>query len=443
MKTLSTLALAGMFVTGVSGLALVTPAAAKDKKQDAAAAPAFKLSKPVQALAVQAQTAIQANNTAAAEPLLTQIDAAATTDDDKYIAAALHYDVANRKLAAAQAANPNAPAERTELASSLDALIAAKNTPAADRPKYLFRRGQLASVSGQYPVAADYFSRAKQAGYTDPDFELQLAQTKIQAGDATDGLADLEAEVNRRETAGQKAPESFYRYAISQSLQRKLTPQTVTWLKKYATAYPNEKTWYGVAMTYGIQQTSVIKADRTQQIDLFRLMRAANALADQSLYEQYAQQANDAGNPYEAQAVIKEGLASGKLQASPFIKSMQTLAATGIRAEGSLAGTEKAAAAAATGDRLAQTADAYLGQGDNAKAATLYRAALEKPVGKVSKDQINTHLGIALARSGDKAGSTAAFSAVTGTPDNAGIASLWATYNQVGSGPAPATTTAG
>ena len=59
----------------------------------------------------------------------------------------------------------------------------------------------------------------------------------------------------------------------------------------------------------------------------------------------------------------------------------------------------------------------------------MYRQALSK--GGVDKDEVNTHLGIALARSGDKAGAQTAFAAVTTEP-RAGIASLWTTWLQAG-----------
>jgi Flp pilus assembly protein TadD len=70
------------------------------------------------------------------------------------------------------------------------------------------------------------------------------------------------------------------------------------------------------------------------------------------------------------------------------------------------------------------TGDAYLGYGEWAKAAELYRAALTKS--GVDASLTNLRLGIALARSGDKAGATAAFNAVTGT--RADIAKYWLLY---------------
>jgi hypothetical protein len=435
MKTLSKLALAAVLATGVSGLAIVAPAAAKDKKEEQAA-PGFKLSKPVQAIAFQAQEAVKARNPAAAEPLVAQVEAAATTDDDKYIAAALRYDLENTKLVIAQEANPKAPLDETVLAKPLDALIAAKSTPAADRGKYLFRRGQLAYNSGQYPVATQYFTQAKAAGYNSPDFDLQLAKVKVQAGDTAGGLADLDRFITAQKAAGQAVPESYYRFGIATANNKKMVPETLAWMQKYVSAYPNAKVWRDVILQYAFAQNSLAAPDKAQTVDLYRLLRTAGAMPDQAMYEDYAKNVYDRGNPYEAAAVLKEGMASGKIPAtSAFSKSLLTAANTAIKADGSLASSEKTALASKDGKIAASTADAYLGQNNYAKAIELYRAALSK--GGVDANEVNTRLGIALAKSGDKAGAQAAFGAVTGSP-RAGIAALWNTWTQVGSTPAPA-----
>ncbi|WP_447407021.1 hypothetical protein, partial [Clostridium perfringens] len=89
--------------------------------------------------------------------------------------------------------------------------------------------------------------------------------------------------------------------------------------------------------------------------------------------------------------VLKEGMASGKIPAtSTFSKRLLGDATTAIKNEGSLATSEKQASASANGKLSAQTADAYLGQGNYAKAIELYRQALTK--GGVDKDEVNTHL---------------------------------------------------
>ena len=355
MKTLSKLALAAVLATGVSGLALVAPAMAKKEEQ---AAPGFKLSKPVQAIAYTAQQAVKAKDVATAEPLVAQIEAAATTDDDKYIAAALRYDLENTKLALKQQANPNAPLDETSLAKPLEALIAAQSTPAADRGKYLFRRGQLAFNGGQYPVAQQYFTKAKEAGYSSPDFDLQLAKVKVQAGDVAGGLADLDRYITAQKAVGQAVPEAYYRFAIATANNKKMAPETLAWMQKYAAAFPNAKTWRDVVLQYAFAQNSLATPDKAQTLDLYRLLRAAGAMPDQSSYQDYAQIVSDRGNPYEAAAVLKEGIASGKIPASNANAKAQLAAAnSAIQRDGSLASSEKTAMSAKDGRIAASTAE--------------------------------------------------------------------------------------
>lgn len=424
MKTISKLALAAVFATGVSGLALSAPAVAKDKKEEAK--PGLKLSPDALKAAQAAQPAIAAKDFATAEPAVAQLEAAAKTDDDKYIAAALRYDLESQKLYAAQTANPNAPINETVLAKPLDALIASPSTPAADRARYTYRRGALAFNGKQYPVALQYLTKAKELGYSDPNLDLQIVQAKIGGGDIAGGTADLDATITKMNAAGQKAPEDYYRFAISKTYAAKQYPQTSAWLKRWIVAYPTSKNWRDVLILSGIQPNALIALDETQKIDMFRLMRATKSLADQTDYLQYADSVNRRGLPSEAQAVIKEGLAAGKIPAgNTAAKGLLADTATAIRNDGPLSGLEKKAATNPNGKLAAGTADAYLGQDNFPKAIELYRLALQK--GGVDADEVNLHLGIALARSGDKAGAKAAFDLVKSAP-RAGVAGLWSTW---------------
>lgn len=425
MKTISKLALAAVFATGVSGMALTAPALAKDKKEEAKA-PGLKLSPDALKAAQAAQPAIAAKDFATAEPAVVQLEAAAKTDDDKYIAAALRYDLEQQKLAVAQAANPNAPINESVLAKPLDTLIASPSTPADARARYTYRRGALAFNGKQYPVALQYLTKAKELGYNDPNLDLQIVQAKIGNGDVAGGTADLDAAISKMNAAGQKAPEDYYRFAISKTYAAKQYPQTSAWLKRWVTAYPTSKNWRDMLILSGIQPNALITLDEAQKVDVFRLMRTTNSLADQVDYLQYADSVNRRGLPSEAQAVIKEGLASGKIPATnTAAKSLLAEATKNANLDGPLAPLEKRAATAANGKIAAGTADAYLGQNNYAKSAELYRLALTK--GGVDADEVNLHLGIALAKSGDKAGAKAAFDAVKGAPRNA-VADLWSTW---------------
>ncbi|MCK8456054.1 hypothetical protein [Sphingomonas faeni] len=425
MKTISKLALVAAFATGTSGLALSAPAFAKDKKADAADA-AVKLSPEVQKPGLAAQTALAAKDYPTAQTAIDQVDAAAKTDYEKYIGAALRYQLESEKLVAAQTANPNAPINETTLATPLDALIANPATPAADRGRYAYRRGALAFNGKQYPIALQYFSKAKELGYNDPNLPLQIIKAKMDSGDVAGATADLDASITQMSASGQKAPEEYYRYAVAKSYAAKRKPETMAWLKKWITAYPTAKNWRDVLILSGIQKDALITLDEPQKVDIFRLMRATNSLADQTDYLQYADSVNRRGLPSEAQAVLKEGMASGKIPASnTMAKGLMADATKNIAADGPLSGLEKRAATAPNGKLAAGTADAYLGQNNYAKSIELYRLALTK--GGVDADEVNLHLGIALARSGDKAGAATAFAAVKGAPKS-DIAGLWNTW---------------
>jgi hypothetical protein len=424
MKTISRLALAALLTTGVAGTAIVAPASAQKKDKKAPAGPTY--TPAVLTAARIAQPAIAARDFATAEPALVQVEAAAVTDDDKYIAAALRYDFEQQRLYGNRDANPKAPIDETVLAKPLDTLLANPKTPAADRGRYAFRRGALAFNGKQYPVAIQLFTQAKQLGYTNPDLGMFLVKAKVESGDVAGGTAELESEIARMNAAGQKAPEDYYRYAIARSNARKMNAETMSWVRKYIAAYPTQKNWRDVILTYGLSQNSIATLDGGQKIDLFRLMRASGSLADQYDYEDYAQKLLDRGLPAEAQAVIKEGQARGKIPAAAANSRMiLTDAATALRNETSLTAVEARSRTAADGKLASQTADAYLSQGNYTKAADLYRVALSKS--GVNADEVNTRLGIALARGGDKAGATAAFEAVKGAP-RADIASLWVAW---------------
>ncbi|WP_425229598.1 hypothetical protein [Sphingomonas sp.] len=425
-KPASKLIVAALLAGGAT-LALAVPAAGRDRQQPAAnAPPQLHLSPAALAAARPAQAAVQANNPAAAEPLVAALEAASTLDGDKYVAALLRYQLESQKAHAAQVANPRATVDEASQAAPLDSLIANPATPAADRGKYAARRGEIAYAVRQYPQAIQFFTQARTLGFTDANLDLAIVKAKIDSGDVAGGTAELEHIIAASTARGERAPVEYYRYAIGRSNKAHLTQQTVAWMNRYAAAYPVGQTWYEVLVTYGFQQDATARLDNPQKIDLFRLMRATGGLADQYFYIEYAQKAQNAGLPLEAQAVLREGLANGKIPAANTeARAMQVELTRAIAAEGSLVRLETQANAAANGQLAGQTGDAYLSTGNYAKAATLYRTALTK--GSVDADTINTRLGIALARSGDKAGALAAFAAVHGSP-RADIASFWTTY---------------
>jgi tetratricopeptide (TPR) repeat protein len=191
-------------------------------------------------------------------------------------------------------------------------------------------------------------------------------------------------------------------------------------------AYPTPANWRDSLRIY----RKLKSPDETATLDLLRLARATNALSGDGDFYNYAIIASNGSSPGEARAVIDEAVAAKQIDPSKpmfkdIIANLKTKRALGRELLPQLAKEAKAGSTA----RLAlRTGDAYYGYGDYTQAAELYRAALTKS--GADANLINLHLGMALARSGDKAGATAALNAVTGP--QADLAKYWLVY--VGTG---------
>jgi tetratricopeptide (TPR) repeat protein len=187
---------------------------------------------------------------------------------------------------------------------------------------------------------------------------------------------------------------------------------------------PTAKNWRTAIKIYE-QGSGLTAADK---IDLFRLQRATSSFEGEGDYFPYVDALMTRGLPGEAKAVLDEAFAANKLDRSknPWKEMHSSVTARVATDRASLAAGERTALAAATARPALNTGDAFLSYGDYARAIALYRAALKKP--GVDADLANLRLGIALVRSGDRAGATTAFNAVKGS--RAGIAQMWLTYLQ-------------
>jgi hypothetical protein len=124
--------------------------------------------------------------------------------------------------------------------------------------------------------------------------------------------------------------------------------------------------------------------------------------------------------------VLDEGLATGTIgkTSRPINELLAVVSPKVASDQASLAGSERQAASAANGKLALGTADAYLGYGQDAKAAPLYELALKK--GQVDADVAHLRHGIALARQGMTAEAKKAFESVGGS--RADIAKFWITW---------------
>lgn len=423
MKTFPRLAFAAALIAG-TGL-MVAPADAKKKEE--AAKPALKLSPEIQPLALAAQTALAAKDYATATTNIDKILATAKTDDDRYIGQAFQLQAAANQI-------PSGAANEAQIAPMLDALIANPSTPAVDRARFTFVRAGIAFNQKQYAQALAGYVKARDAGYQDETLSLQITRARVASGDVKGGVAELEASATADRAAGRKVSEEVYRYAIS-NLQKTddavgVQRWTTGWLHDYGTP----ANWRTAIYVFGFQGAAAQQIDNRQRVDLFRLMRATKALAGQAEYIEYADLTQRIGLASESKAVIDEGHANGLVPAAnQNAKELLADDSRQLASEGSTASQVGKATASPTGNLAAGTGDFLLGNGDYATAIQMYRLALQKnqtspnAARPLNLDEVNTHLGIALALSGDKAGAKTAFAAVTGKP-RSDIAGLWITW---------------
>ena len=159
--------------------------------------------------------------------------------------------------------------------------------------------------------------------------------------------------------------------------------------RKALVAYPSPQNWRRSILIYRDGSEKGAKAlDKSQRLDLYRLMRITKALADRGDYLEYADIAYQAGLPTEAIRMIAEGKAAGAVTATDgTAANILAGAQNSARQEGSLTTLEKQAATSANGKVASATGDAYFANGNFAKAVELYRLSLQK--GGVDSSKVN------------------------------------------------------
>lgn len=410
MNSLSRLALGASLAFGALAMTGAPALAQKKKDEKAAAAPSYKLSKEFRAAIGPAQAAVKAGNFPDAEAKLNAAEALAVAPDEKYIAGAVRLELGT--------AQKN-PATQSK---GLDMMLASGSAPAADLPRLNFYSGNFAYNAGKYPEAIAKLDAAQKGGYAGTDVHLLLAEAYFKSNQAATGFASVERAIAAETAAGKKPPESWYSRAASVAYKAKLNNEVAKWTRAQVKAYPTAENWRSALVTY----RDSAKLEGQQALDLFRLMRMTKSLAGERDFFEYASLATERALPGEAKATVEEGFATGAVaKSSRAVSEILTLANGKIATDrASLAASERQASGASNGRTAKGTADGYLGYGDDAKAIAMYRLAMQK--GGVDMDEVNTRLGIALARSGQKDEARKVFAAVTGP--RAEIAKFWTLY---------------
>jgi lipopolysaccharide biosynthesis regulator YciM len=395
------------------------PVLAQSAAAPAAAAPAaaadlcpMNISNAARKSLIELQTAIGTKDRAAIAAKVAAARKTAKTKEDRCL-------LAQFELKAAADASDYVAAS-----AAVEALAASGAATNASLAPLLLNIGKLRYQAKDFPGAAASFERASQLAPTLGEPVVLLAEARAKAGRVDEALVLFKKAAAIEAAAGRKVEESWLKRGVGIAYDAKST-QAFSLGRDWVAAYPTAKNWRDALRVY----MSMTNLPEAELLDLHRLSRATRSLAGESDYARYAQAAMAKGFSGEAAAVLNEGIASNALSRSSVVVSALLKDAT-AKSSGDRAGLgaqAKAALAAATAKQAMATADAYLGYGDYAQAATLYRAALSKTGADLAN--ANLRLGIALALSGDKAGARTALEAVVGP--KAEIAQYWLTYNSL------------
>ena len=407
------------FTTTALGLVVAlsaVPAAAQLTRSQATDKPAATESKPgeprpssgaLKAI-VDLQNAVNANDYASVPAKVAAAQAVAKTKEDRYIIGQLH-------LKAALAAKDNAG-----MAAAIEAVAGSGYIDAAKTAALYQSLGASLYNAKQFDQAAAALDKAVAANPRDSESLIMLGETRNAQGRKAEAVALLQRALQATSAAGQKPREEVYKRAVGLAYDGQL-PVAHELGRQWVAAYPGPESWRNAIAIY----RNLMKPDLEGTLDLLRLLQTAGALSAAADYSLFTTGAADQSNFVEAQAVLDAGIAAKHVDpASPLFRDI----VAGLKAKPKLteAQLNEAVKMAQTGTAMIRVGDRYFGMGQYAKAADLYRKALAK--GGTDSNIANLHLGMALARAGDKAGAKTAFEAVTGA--RAEIAKYWLLYLQ-------------
>ncbi|MDQ0250792.1 putative Zn-dependent protease [Sphingomonas kyeonggiensis] len=405
MNFASKLALAAVLSLGTTALT-VAPAAAQKKDDKKADPNALKVSDEFRKPAAVAEAAVKAKDWATAEPSIVTAEAAAKNDDEKYYAAWLRLQLELSR------GNENAQIPALQILS-----VNPRTAPDAKNAynaRLNFLLGKAAASQKKHAEVITYMAKARELGEKNLDIPLMMANAYAATGKNVEAAAEARNAIEAAKATGQKAPEAWYQFAIPKAIATGNRETSYDWLAYYLKDYPTVKNWRWAIEVLGQGAKGADRAGKIERIDLYRLRRITNSLADRGDYADYAYAAQSSGLPWEAISVIEEGRKNGKLPTTdPDGNRTFTAAQAGVKSSPSLA---TLASQGGVGN-----ADALLAAGDNENALKLYDAALAKGG---DANEINLHRGIALQRLGRKDEAKTAFQAVKTGPF-VNVALLW------------------
>ncbi len=298
--------------------------------------------------------------------------------------------------------------------------------PEADRLLLIGITGRMSVQAKDYPRAVTWLTRYKQAGGTDDLLRRLLPQVLAETGDHAASARESLLLVQADQAAGRVSLEAVLRNLAFSQNKIGDEPGYVLTIERLAQHYPQPSYWADLISR--VERKPGFDSNRLR-LDVYRLMRATGSVLQADELADMAQQAQSAGLPAEAQALLDEGYAAGLLGKGKDAPAQQNLRAQATRAaaqdRATLADQEKSALANKDGNAAVNLGFALSGAGLHEPAVALMEQGLAKG-GLRRPDEGQLHLAVAQWRAGKLAPALRSFAEVKGSDGSAGLARLWA-----------------
>lgn len=324
-----------------------------------------------------------------------------------------------RGSAAARAGDPQTAIK------SFEAVLASGRLSGAEQGQITEQIAYQYAQLKDWPRTREWAAKARaMPGTNGAELDKLLAFVNAQSGDFAAVARDAQAAVEAAEKAGRR-PDEADLLRLADALRRtgNTAGQTAV-LEKLITHYPKREYWQ---IVLGRVQARPGFSQRLA-VDVLRLKRQTKTLDSADEYVEMTQLLLQDGQAAEARAVVDEGFGAGLLGKGEQAERQQRLRALATQrvtsAAADLASAEQGLADDKSGDTLVRIGMGYSGLGQHDKAVALIQQGIKKG-GLRQPQQAQLHLGIALARAGQKDRAAQAFRAVGGTDGAAELARLW------------------
>lgn len=309
-----------------------------------------------------------------------------------------------------------------------ETMLASNQIPADQVQAKILILSQISFQQKDYPKSIQYAERYLKESGPNSEVMQQLAQAYYLKGDYKTAAEHAQKLIKQAEQA-KKVPEKDW-LVLLMSSQFKLEDKAgvASTLETLLVHYPTQEYWKNI-FKYVNNEASY---SEREIIEILRLKKALGIL-ESNEYVEMAELSIAMTDPGDAKAALEAGISAGILGQGKD-KERETrllnLAKTQVKEDlATIDASAKDAQAKPTGDTLAKIGAAYLGHGQNDKAAAALQTAIAKG-GVTNVDEAYVRLGVANLNLGNKPEAIKAFGSVSSKSKLARLSRLWIIYAQ-------------